>query len=464
MLRRLGDLTRGRAAGRAAPADFLLDDLEADRRAIAIRVGGEERWIAAEDAGLYRDALGVVPPRRRCRRRSSRTCRTRASGSCAAGRGPTGPFETAALRARYGVDLVRGAARRWSAPASWCAASCGPAAPSASGATRRCCGGCGAPRWPPCARRSSPPTSARSAASTRAGRASTATRPPAPGVDRLREVLVPLQGLALPADVWERDVLPRRVGAYSPAWLDQLCASGEVVWVGAGSLGRNSGRVALYFREDAHFIGPPKPGVLGRGRDPRARCATASRAGACFFTDLLVDIAGVPAEEIQDGRLGSRLGGRGHQRRLGAAALAEARRRPASARGPTGVPGSTPASAARSRRCRAAGRSRSPCSAPTIRWPGGAPRPSCCSSATASSPASRCSPRASPAASPSCTTRSRRWRRSALAGAATSSRGSAARSSRCRARSSGCARSATTTRSARRSLPRRTRRSPTAGC
>jgi len=47
--------------------------------------------------------------------------------------------------------------------------------------------------------------------------------PAAAGVDRLREVLVPLQGMALPADVWERDVLPRRCGAYSPTWLDQLC-------------------------------------------------------------------------------------------------------------------------------------------------------------------------------------------------------------------------------------------------
>jgi ATP-dependent Lhr-like helicase len=77
------------------------------------------------------------------------------------------------------------------------------------------------------------------------------------GVDRLREVLVPLQGLALPVDVWERDVLPRRTGAYSPTWLDQLCASGELVWVGAGALGRSSGRVALYFREDAPVIGRP---------------------------------------------------------------------------------------------------------------------------------------------------------------------------------------------------------------
>src|SRR5207342_2967065 len=82
--------------------------------------------------------------------------------------------------------------------------------------------------------------------------------PPAgAGVDRLREALVPLQGLALAPDVWERDVLPRRAGAYSPAWLDQLCASGEVVWIGAGALGRRSGRVALYFRDDVRFVGPP---------------------------------------------------------------------------------------------------------------------------------------------------------------------------------------------------------------
>ena len=103
--------------------------------------------------------------------------------------------------------------------------------------------------------------------------------PPAgAGIDRLREALVPLQGLALPVDVWERDVLPRRVGAYSPSWMDQLCASGEVVWVGAGALGRRSGRVALYFREDAPLLGPPpSPAPRRRSRSTR-RCASACRA------------------------------------------------------------------------------------------------------------------------------------------------------------------------------------------
>ena len=166
---------------------------------------------------------------------------------------------------------------RSSAPASSCAASCAPAAASASGATPRSCAACAAPRSPCCARRSRPPTSARSPPSCRlAGR-----RPPsggaAPGVDRLREVLVPLQGLALPADVWERDVLPRRVGAYSPTWLDQLCASGEVVWVGAGALGPQLGpRRALLPRRRRGASG--RRPYKARAARRRARARAAARA------------------------------------------------------------------------------------------------------------------------------------------------------------------------------------------
>jgi ATP-dependent helicase Lhr and Lhr-like helicase len=95
-------------------------------------------------------------------------------------------------------------------------------------------------------------------------------------------------------------VLPRRVGAYSPAWMDQLCASGELVWLGAGPLGRHSGRVALYFREDVGLLGAPPASRAARFDSPahdavRARLA----AGACFFTDLLVDLDLAP-EELQE--------------------------------------------------------------------------------------------------------------------------------------------------------------------
>ena len=113
---------------------------------------------------------------------------------------------------------------------------------------------------------------------------------------------MPLQGLALPADAWERDVLPRRVGAYSPTWMDQLCAAGEVVWIGAGALGRSSGRVALYFREDLAELGPPQlRGAPAGNTDQPQHAAVRERlaAGACFFTDLLVDVELAP-EELQE--------------------------------------------------------------------------------------------------------------------------------------------------------------------
>jgi ATP-dependent Lhr-like helicase len=124
--------------------------------------------------------------------------------------------------------------------------------------------------------------------------------PTGAGVDRLRDVLVPLQGLPLAVDVWEQDVLPRRVGAYSQAWLDQLCAAGEVVWIGAGALGRRSGRVALYFREDVAMLGPPPGRIDAPGEPTHEAVRERLRAGACFFTDLLVDMAGTPTEELQE--------------------------------------------------------------------------------------------------------------------------------------------------------------------
>jgi ATP-dependent Lhr-like helicase len=106
------------------------------------------------------------------------------------------------------------------------------------------------------------------------------------GVDRrasLREALVPLQGLALPVSLWESEVLPRRVPGYQPAWLDALCATGEVVWVGAGL-----DRVALYFREDAALLGAPA-GAPGPEGDPAAALRAALHRSALFWSDLLAE-------------------------------------------------------------------------------------------------------------------------------------------------------------------------------
>jgi ATP-dependent Lhr-like helicase len=300
ILRRVGDLSADEVADRVlagVDAGSLLRTLEAERRAISLRIGGEQRWVAADDAGLYRDAFGAVPPgglpaafledvERPLELLAARWARTH------------GPFTTAELRDRYGVDpasalgaleaageLVRGELRPGGSQREWCDPEVLRRLRRASLAVLR----------------KEIEAADRRALATFLPSWQGVDRHPASGagIDRLREVLVPLQGLALPADVWERDVLPRRTGAYSASWLDQLCAGGEVVWVGAGSLGRNSGRVALYFREDAAAIGPP-PSKGERPAEPahdllRERLATAP----CFFTDLLAELALSP-EEIQE--------------------------------------------------------------------------------------------------------------------------------------------------------------------
>ncbi len=306
VLRGLGDLTAQEAQlrmveGLEAPA--MLEELRSERRAIKVRLAGETRWIDAADAGLYRDALGAAPPGglpaafledvpdalTKLVRRYAAT---------------HGPFTTEDLRARYGVDagaslaalerdgtLVRGELRPGGSGREWCdpevlrrvrRASLAVLRKEVEPVEQRALARFlpawqGVDRW---------------AGGTGSGA----------GVDRLREILVPLQGLALPPDVWERDVLPRRAGAYSPAWIDQLCAAGEVVWIGAGALGRNSGRVVLYFREDLGLLGPPaQKGGAGPATDSPSHDAVRARlaAGACFFTDLLVDVDLAP-EELQE--------------------------------------------------------------------------------------------------------------------------------------------------------------------
>jgi ATP-dependent Lhr-like helicase len=108
------------------------------------------------------------------------------------------------------------------------------------------------------------------------------------GPDRLIEVIAQLQGVAIPASVLERDVLAARVADYSPRLLDDLAAAGQVVWVGAGPLGRDDGKVMLFLREEAAALRPERGSAGDRPDGPeheRLREVLARR-GACFFSDL----------------------------------------------------------------------------------------------------------------------------------------------------------------------------------
>jgi ATP-dependent Lhr-like helicase len=47
-----------------------------------------------------------------------------------------------------------------------------------------------------------------------------------------------------------------RVRSYRPSDLDELCTSGEIVWVGAGSIGASDGRVRLFFADQLPLLAP----------------------------------------------------------------------------------------------------------------------------------------------------------------------------------------------------------------
>ncbi len=155
LLRRLGDLTREELRARST-ADFA-DSLVRDRRAVELKVGGEMRLIAAEDAGRYRDALGR-PTAAGAARRLFAAGRRPAGARCSAG-GPAPTARSSPPSRRPASACPWAWSRRcWRAGptgACCCGASSGPRGGSGSGATRRCCGRCASGRWPRCGRRSS---------------------------------------------------------------------------------------------------------------------------------------------------------------------------------------------------------------------------------------------------------------------------------------------------------------------
>jgi ATP-dependent Lhr-like helicase len=64
------------------------------------------------------------------------------------------------------------------------------------------------------------------------------------GPGGVAEVLEQLEGIAVAAAAWEAQVLPARISGYDPAWLDQLCLSGKLVWARAGGNGRSAAVVS----------------------------------------------------------------------------------------------------------------------------------------------------------------------------------------------------------------------------
>jgi ATP-dependent helicase Lhr and Lhr-like helicase len=296
LLRRLGDLSDPEAEARGVVGAWLTE-LAAQRRALPVRVAGERRWIAVEDAARYRDALGVALPAGLPETFLSpatepllglllRWARTHV------------PFVSAEPAARWGLP-VRAVDQALAQLVSRGEVLAGEFRPGYSG--REYCH----PEVLRTLRR-------RSLAALRREVEPVAVEVLARflpawhgigaesgGLERLADVVFALQGLALPASVIERDVLAARVRDYRPRLLDELVSMGEVVWVGRGSLGAQDGRVALYLRREAARL-IPEPAERPEGPQQEALREHLQRRGACFFQELYAAAGGGDVETVLD--------------------------------------------------------------------------------------------------------------------------------------------------------------------
>ncbi|MCY4369315.1 MAG: DEAD/DEAH box helicase [bacterium] len=286
LLRAIGPLDESGVQARLRDGDAIaiLAGLEAARRAIRIQIMGKPVWAAIEDAGRLRDALGVQPPAGTplAFLDSEPDPLSQVVGRYARTHGPFTPGEAgsalglppAVIRNTLGMleqngKVIRGAFRPGGAGQEWVDAAVLRRLKRRSLAVLRreieaveqAALGRFLPGWQ---------------AVGRTGRRHIAA---------LLEVVRLLQGAPLPASILERDVLASRLD-YTPGMLDQLMASGEVVWIGHAPIGPRDGRVALYLREQLPILHRP-----GGQEQPQSAVHDSIRShlsqrGASFFRDI----------------------------------------------------------------------------------------------------------------------------------------------------------------------------------
>ena len=286
VLRSLGPLNRFELDARCdIDATPLIATLLDERRVIEVVIATETRLAAAEDASRVRDALGAALPRGLpgvftdpvedpLGDLITRFARTH------------GPFVTADVARRFGVPIdrvrpvlerlaaagrvVRGEFRPEGTEREWCDSDVlrqlrrrslaalrreiEPVEPEALVRFLPHWQGVGVPRR---------------------------------GLDGLVEVIGILQGAAIPASVFESDVLRVRLLGYRAADLDALCTAGEVVWIGSGSIGGSDGRVRVYFRDQVASLAPVADDALVDSALHQVLLAHLRARGASFWAELV---------------------------------------------------------------------------------------------------------------------------------------------------------------------------------
>ncbi|MBB5156246.1 ATP-dependent helicase [Saccharopolyspora phatthalungensis] len=290
ILRFLGDLSTSEAEARGVRAEWLADLVD-QRRVLRVRIAGEQRWIPIDDAGKVRDALGVALPvgvpeaftepvtdplgdllirYARCR----------------------GPFtaDAAAQRFGLGVAVVHGVLDRLTGTGRLVRGELRPLEAGGGGALEYCDAEVlRRLRRASLARLRAEVEPVEPAALGRflpAWHGIGARLRTAPTVDDVYAVIEQLAGAPVPASGLESLILPARLPGYSPALLDELTSTGEVTWVGSGSLAGGDGWIALAPTDVADLLLPDPPEESGTDSPLHRAVVSALDGGALFFRHL----------------------------------------------------------------------------------------------------------------------------------------------------------------------------------
>ena len=294
LLRMLGPLTEAEIAERATTEAIggWLDGLHAAKRALPVTYAGQSWWATVEDIGLLRDGVGApvpvgVPmaftesvddPLGDLIGRYART---------------HGPFTTSEVATRFGLGLrvTADVLGRMTVDGRLVRGEFTGAAPAAT------LGRATSDEW--CDAEVLRILRRRSLAALRAQVEPVSTAAygrflpswqhvgssHSSGIDGLSSVIEQLAGVLLPASAVESLVFGQRVRDYQPAMLDELLASGEVMWSGGGQIGSSDGWVAFHLAETAPLT-LPTPVEIEYTDPHRAIMETLGHGGAYFFRQL----------------------------------------------------------------------------------------------------------------------------------------------------------------------------------
>ena len=301
-----------------------IDELVRQRRAVPLTIAGERRYIAAEDMGRYRDAIGIPPPQG-LPEAFLEYIRDPLGDLVARFARTHGPFAPIDIAQRYGIGVgpIMTVLQKMESAGKLIE---GEFRPGGSGREYCDAGVLRALRQKSLARLRKEVEPVDPAALGRLYLNWQHVESPRRGRNALFEAIAQIQGVPIPASVLETQVLPARVHDYHPRDLDLLMSSGTVIWVGCDPLGSHDGRIALYLAEDADYLlrppstapspkrevalmndasadgvsvrSPQNWGLGGQGLQDRIRRHLSTR-GASFFPQIQQATGGFPPEVVE---------------------------------------------------------------------------------------------------------------------------------------------------------------------